>query len=141
MKKLILLFLVLSSIACASRRYVDTGRKKDFNPNWVYKVYKIDSIGLWNLIYVKHQKNRYKIVSRKEFVAEGMKIKKHKCYNLKLHSIIYGGMVGSGVNCFGLDSTTTAICLERNEGIFDLLRAESLKGLYLIESDSNRGSQ
>jgi len=117
--------------------YLDTGRKKDYDPSWVYKVYKIDSIGSWNLIYVKHKGHRYKIVAHKEIGAEGIKIKKHRSYPLKLHSIIYGEMFAYGVRCFNFDNTATVICLERNKDIFDLLRAENLKGLYLIESDSN----
>ena len=118
--------------------YLDTGRKKDYDPTWVCKVYKIDSIGLWNLIYVKHEGYRYKILSYKEIGTEGIKIRKHKRYNLRLHSMIYGPMFAYGVKCFNFDNTTNVICLERNKGIFDLLRAENLHGLYLIRSDSSR---
>ncbi|PSL25865.1 hypothetical protein [Chitinophaga ginsengisoli] len=134
MKRLILASLVLTLItSCASRSYLDTGRKKDYDPTWVYKVYKIDSIGSWNLIYVKHEAYRYKILSHKEIDAEGMKIGKHEKYNLKLHSMIYGAMFAYGVKCFNFDNTADVICLERNKGIFDLLYAENLKGLYLVE--------
>ena len=138
MEKLILASLVLTLVtSCASRMYLDTGRKKDYDPTWVYKVYKIDSIGPWNLIYVKHDGYLYKILSHKEIGVEGIKIRRHKRYNLILHSRIYGPRAGSGVSCFNFDNTATVICLERNKGIFDSLRAENLKGLYLVKSDSS----
>ncbi|PSL25868.1 hypothetical protein CLV42_11273 [Chitinophaga ginsengisoli] len=133
-KELVLVLLVLTLItSCASRTYLDTGREKDYDPTWVYKVYKVDSIGSWNLIYVKHEGCRYKILSHKEIAGGGIMIRKHGRYNLILHSRIYGPRAGSGVSCFNLDNTSTVVCLERNKGIFDLLYAENLKGLYLIE--------
>ncbi len=135
-KIITLVAIVFTMTACSSKVYVDPGREVDLNPEWVYKVYKIDSTSLWNIIYVKHDNTRYKVISQKQIVSDGKKIRKNRKYNLRLHSVVYGGFVVSGVNCISLDTTGESICLEREKGVYNLLIAENLSGLYLVKVDS-----
>jgi hypothetical protein len=130
------LLILLCLLSCKTPEFIYPDRQKDLDASWVYKVIRIDSINSWNLIYVQRGKCRYKIISAKDIVGSGTKIRKNRSYNFKLHSHIYGAMVASGVSCFAYD-TATSICFEFNKGIYDLLYSDNIRGLYLIKSDSS----
>ncbi|MBW8684703.1 hypothetical protein [Chitinophaga rhizophila] len=103
----------------------------------VYKVYKIDSINNYYLVYAKSIALKYMIVS----VKANAKNKHEKIliggeYRFRLHSRFeqlneFGDpLLRTQVNCYFYDDST-AICLERKDSIYDLYRANNLKGLYI----------
>lgn len=105
-----------------------------------YKVYKIDSINTYYLIYAKRRDTLYKIVSKKEAAIYLDKIKINMSYEFKLHSSLLNRKIGNTtilpqnsllVNCFSYDDKTQ-ICLE-GDSIRDLYHADNIKGLYFIE--------
>jgi hypothetical protein len=107
-----------------------------------YDIYKIDSINNYYLIYAKNKTTHYKIISRKETVANTTKIKVGKRYEFKLHSMWEQDSFINGVSislrntphvtCLGFDSITN-ICIERPL-INDLHYTDDLKGLYLVQT-------
>ena len=109
-----------------------------------YKVYKIDSINNWYLIYARKGDSLYKIVSEKRVYENCNKIQINKAYNFILHSRIYPDQLGGItintirhdlVTCFSYDDSTI-ICLER-DSINDLHYASNLKGLC-VETQSHQ---
>jgi len=106
-----------------------------------YRVYKIDSINNYYLIYAKANHTLYKIVSKKEPTASSCKIKTGEKYKFKLHSIWNQDLFINGVNvspritphitCLGFDSITS-ICIERPL-INDLHYADNIRGLFYIK--------
>lgn len=107
----------------------------------LYRIYKIDSINDYYLIYAKRGDSLFKIVSKRELVGKQQEIKVNKSYPLKLHSRRENLPTISGVKlepmnyldveCFGYDKNTT-ICIER-DSINDLHYAENIKGKYFIK--------
>ena len=102
-----------------------------------YKIYKIDSINTYYLIYARKEDSLYKIVSKKTGIENCNRIEVGKYYDFHLHSSIYGRTIAGKtilpqntllVNCFSFDDSTN-ICLER-DSINDLLYADNVKGLY-----------
>ena len=101
------------------------------------KIWKIDSINRYYLIYGKKGNSLFKIVSRKDERASGQHIHLDKKYNFSLESIWRSKILIDGVtvspssiysvNCLGFDSATY-ICLER-DSIVDLYHADNVKGL------------
>jgi hypothetical protein len=123
-------------IACSSSKIDSASTEKN---TVVYKVYKIDSINSYYLIYSKKGDSLYKIVSKKEDVIGFEKIKVNKNYEFELHSSLLNRQIGNTtispqnsllVNCFSYDDTTK-ICLER-DSIRDLYHADNIKGIYFI---------
>jgi len=105
-----------------------------------YRVYKIDSINTWYLIYARKGDSLYKIVSKKMEVRGCNRIEVDKQYEFLLHSRIYGYTIAGKtilpqntllVNCFSFDDSTN-ICLER-DSINDLHYADNIKGLCFIK--------
>lgn len=101
-----------------------------------FRVYKIDSINSYYLIYAKKGVSIYKIVSKKVRVTKCDKININSNYGFKLHSSLHDRQIGAMkflaqnsllVNCFYYDKLTS-ICLE-GDSIRDLYSAENLKGL------------
>lgn len=100
--------------------------------NAVYKIYKIDSINAWYVIYARNGSYRYKIISRKCLPLQGVKIEKNKSYNLRLISTRHYPNAPSNpldIPCFVLDENTP-ICLEPRKEIYDVHYTKDLKGLY-----------
>jgi hypothetical protein len=105
-----------------------------------YKVYKIDSINNWYLIYARKGDSLYKIVSKKMSIENCNRIRIHKSYEFRCHSCIYGDKIAEKtilpqytllVTCFSFDDSTN-ICLER-DSINDLHYADNIKGLCFIK--------
>jgi hypothetical protein len=105
-----------------------------------YRVYRIDSINTWYLIYARKGDSLYKIVSKKIEIEGCHKIEVGNHYDFHLHSRIYGYTIAGKkilpqntllVNCFSFDDSTN-ICLER-DSINDLHYADNIKGLCFIE--------
>lgn len=103
----------------------------------VYKVYKIDSINNYYLVYAKRAAMKYKIVSVKAKAKNRYaKIVIGGDYKFRLHSRFehlnkFGDpLLRTQVNCYFYDDST-AICLERKDSIYDLYQANNLRGLYI----------
>ncbi len=105
-----------------------------------YRVYKIDSINSFYLIYAKGRDSLFKIVSKKESDIIGNKIEVDKAYSFKLHSSLTDFRIGNvlisprnlEVNCFSYYDETQ-ICYE-GDSIRDLFHADNLRGLYFIKT-------
>jgi hypothetical protein len=106
----------------------------------LYKVYKLDSINSYYLIYTKRNDSFFKIVSKKEVSPTCYNIKLNAEYSFILSSIWRSKFQLNGkevslpvspiINCMGFDDSTT-ICLER-DSINDLYYADNIKGLCFI---------
>jgi len=107
----------------------------------LYKIYKIDSLNNYYLIYAKRKDTLYKIVSKKETALNSIKISYGGEYGLILSSIWNKSIMIGGVNvspsmtpnvtCLSFDDSTK-ICIER-DSINDLHHAENLRGLFLVK--------
>lgn|GEM_PF-1344359 len=133
----ILLFIIL--LGCSYSNLTHSGVTRSLvkkNITTSYKVYKIDSINSFYLIYAKRNDSLYKIVSKKATIISCNKIEKDGEYDFNLHSRLSDRRIGNKeilpqnsllVNCFSYDDSTT-ICLER-DSINDLFYADNVKGL------------
>ena len=103
------------------------------------RVYKIDSVNNFYLIYAKNTKSFFKIISEKKTIDNCRNIYIKGKYNFSLTSIWNYKMFINGVNvspstnllvnCLAFDSVTY-ICLER-DSINDLYHANNIEGLCL----------
>lgn len=100
-----------------------------------YRVYKIDSINNYYLIYAKKEKQKYKIISEKVGIEShvGELIQSKSCYKFNLEDIRDSSPVGYNliITRFGFEDGTS-IGIEANE-ILTLHTCDDLKGLYFIE--------
>jgi hypothetical protein len=128
--KVILIIAVVAIMSCTQM-----GGKYS-NEDLTYRVYKIDSINNYYLIYASKNDSLYKIVSKKETMKNCNRIQKNGEYDFKLHSTLSNRHIGNmdisakslpHVNCFYYDEQTY-ICLER-DSINDLFHADNIKGL------------
>lgn len=137
-KECVLLSIIL--LSCSYSKNIQSNKIAAVNTDsTLYKVYKIDSLNNYYLIYAKKQNNLYKIVSKKEVLLGNDKVKVGGKYDLKLSSIWTAKIMVGGVNaspsitphvtCLSFDDSTR-ICIER-DSINDLHQAENLRGLYL----------
>ncbi|TKC60165.1 hypothetical protein FBD94_14725 [Pedobacter hiemivivus] len=142
--KYILLLITLVFIACVSSKLTQSANinadEKLSNGLYNYKVYKIDSINTYYLIYAKKGDSLYKIVSKKTLNKNCEKIQRNISYAFKLRSGLtdfhIGGVLVSSkqlphVNCYTYDDSTK-ICLER-DSINDLYHADNIQGLCYIK--------
>jgi len=139
--------LILVFIACfqlnGTQTKVDLRKSTTFKRTSLdYKVYKIDSIDNYYLIYAKKSKTLYKIVSHKLSVVNGNRIKLNTIYAFKLHSSLHDprnrfnlNMSQEEVTCFGYPDSTV-ICLE-GDSIKDLYYADNIKGLCFIKANKS----
>ena len=104
-----------------------------------YKITKIDSINDWYVIYAKRGKNVYKIVSKKEKnCSDSLKIKVGNAYKfhlisrkhnpLKIGNIVVKPQNSLDIQCYSYDKDTE-ICIEIENGIYDLYNTDNLIGL------------
>ena len=120
-------------IVCFNLKCIDSHSTQ--NANTSYRVYKIDSINNFYLIYANKEGIKYKIVSEKRYCESSDKILKDGYYEFDLSSIIYNskelpihpGAVGS----IKVDSITT-IFLE--DSINDIFSAKNIKRLCFLKS-------
>lgn len=93
-----------------------------------FKVYKIDSITNFYLVYVTRATKRFKIISKKNPQdCDAIDIGKYYYFDM----IYMFGQIAGGVfkpTCVGVDNKTN-ICLE--DSITDLCFARNLKGLCI----------
>lgn len=142
-------FLIIICLIASSCFHLKGIHKEEMKPKRIshdvrnftsYKVYKIDSINNFYLIYVRRNDSLYKIVSKKEDVENCNRIQNNNTYDFILHARSENRTIDGVkilpqnsllVNCFTY-STSTTICLER-DSINDLHYADNLKGLCLIK--------
>ncbi|WCT13636.1 hypothetical protein [Mucilaginibacter jinjuensis] len=138
--KYTLILISIALVACASSKREGVKHPAK-NVATSYKVYKIDSINTYYLIYARGHDTLFKIVSKKNSVKSHYKIKVNTSYEFKLHSSLLNRHIGAKillpqnsllVNCFSYDDKTQ-ICLE-GDSIRDLYYAENIKGLYFIKT-------
>jgi hypothetical protein len=134
-----LLFSIKNSQTCQiDKNSLDYSKSKLIEIKPLYKVYKIDSINSWYLIYAKKIDSVYKIVSRKEIVMNCSKIQINKEYHFKLISWFPSNQKGLDISFksiphlagYGFDDSTT-ITLEK-DSINDLMYAENVRGLCFM---------
>jgi hypothetical protein len=140
----ILILICLLFGSCTSAKV----NRRKYNPSSTsfkqainLRVYKIDSINDYYLIYGRKNKSLFKIVSKKEANSECRNVHLNGNYKFLLTSIWYSQLSINGVNVspssmlevnrLALDSSTY-ICLER-DSINDLYHADNIKGLCLDE--------
>lgn len=135
--KTIFSIIIIALIACSQS---NTGHSSEKMATSSYKVYKIDSINNYYLIYASRKDSLYKIVSKKETVQNCNRIMKNDEYEFKLHSVLTNRRIGGKeilpqnsllVNCFFYDDSTS-ICLE-GDSIRDLHYADNIKSLCFKE--------
>lgn len=142
--KLISITLLLN-YACNSKMYYRSEiytQQHLYNWDSYFKVYKIDSINTYYLIYAKNKSELYKIVSKKEVTQNCNQIQVNHLYSFNLESIwrkqILMGKINVSpsenphINCLYFDDSTL-ICVER-DSINDLYKAKNLNGLCLINN-------
>lgn len=132
MKYLIATFLALTIFSCSNAKKIS--KENDT----LYKVKKIEKINSWYVIYVIRQDTLSKIISKSDTIigkncsvievgkSYRFTLKSHKenaptINNVKLDPVGY-------VGCYQFDSETS-ICLEPENGIFDLFITANLKGM------------
>jgi len=93
----------------------------------MYKVRKIKDIGKFYVIYAIKDDTTYKIISKKEKIDYGIRVRKNESYPFKV-SIIKSLSSGE-VDCFSFDENTTT-CKDDNA---ELALSSNLKGLCIIE--------
>jgi hypothetical protein len=106
-----------------------------------YTVIQIDSTNDWHIIYANKNDSIFKIISKKNKMDDCNEISIGKSYDFILHSrrenppkignIIILPQNNLDVNCFSFDDDTY-ICVEPDNGIYDLYFCENLTGLCII---------
>lgn len=106
-----------------------------------YKVYKIDSINNYYLIYLNDKQYNYKVVSEKaDNINCREKIKVNRKYRLELVSItrsMLGDHFLSYHHLGGITLGNTLIRIERENSIIDLYYAKNIKGLCIVDECVN----
>lgn len=137
MKVTLFLCMIFLCFSCASIKKIE---QKD-STSQGYLITEIKTINSWYIIYAEKQDTCYKIIVKKDKKENNdcKKIIIGNCYNLKLHAISENvpkirGVKISPVNyldmtCHAYDEETE-ICIEPENGIFDLYYTEDLSGLY-----------
>ncbi|WP_277017292.1 hypothetical protein [Flavobacterium lindanitolerans] len=132
MKNLLIILTLLFIASCGTNKKITKQEQQ-------YRVYKLDSINSYYLIYATLNDSIFKIVSKKDYITDCKKIKIGSNYFFKLKSMrenapTIGNLKISPINhidikCFQFDENTQ-ICKE--EGVYDLYFADNLKGLCFI---------
>lgn len=140
MKNILLSTLLLLFISCGKAIVYGTVKNDKLN---LYRVYKIETINDYYIIYASKKDSLYKIVSKKENKPSNWtKIKLNHFYNFNLHSRRENAPIIVGIklqpmnyliiNCYTYEKDTE-ICIDTQNGIFDLYYADNIKGNYYIK--------
>ena len=104
-----------------------------------YKVYKIKSVENYYLIYAKKNDSLYKIISKKESIANCNEIKKNGIYDFKLQAILKNRFKNTkfpkpmndlDITCFTFEG---GIKICREEGMDELYYADNIKGSCFLK--------
>jgi hypothetical protein len=129
-----ILFFIILFGGCTRKSTLKNNSIKNTD---LYTINKITSINNYFIIYAERNDSLFKIVSTKENVPNGENIHKNSSYALNLISILKNRQI-NGINimysvhvtCFAFDNKTN-ICIEPKKGIYDLYRADNLRGLCI----------
>ena len=141
-KYLFLLLFTCFLCLCACSRHTINCAEKTPDSN-SYKVVDIKKENRWYFIYLERNDSLFKVVSYEPYEITTFKlyrkIEKNKRYNLHLNSykkdlVVDGEYIlraefSGGIK---LDSNTT-VCLEPENGIWDLYQADELVGLFYLK--------
>jgi len=142
------MFIILLSLIYNIQSKISSAYPKIDVVKPLYKVYKIDSINNFYIIYAKRERVIYKIVSKKWPLNNCKPIVINIEYAFKLKSrnqtrllsgINLSAEALDRINCFYYDDTTF-ICLER-DSINDLHSAQNLRGLCFLGCDTTAQKQ
>lgn len=109
-----------------------------------YYVYRIDSLNSFYLIYAQLNGKSYKIISQKEAFPYGESIIVGSTYSLNLISVVeqlasgadksttFNGFGMNNIKCLDYDKGTS-ICIEEENGIYDLHAALNIRGLLVVD--------
>lgn len=107
-----------------------------------YRVYKIDSINTYYVIYATHANAKFKIISKKDYKKCSNKIQVDGQYAFHLHSLwttpeyINGQDVSlqntPHITCMTFDDSTK-ICIDRDSLIYDLFTCDNINGLCFLK--------
>ncbi|MGN7784739.1 hypothetical protein ACTJIJ_09440 [Niabella sp. 22666] len=138
MKSILLIAAIAALFSCYSLK---KGKLKSYEGSLDgYKVYKVDSINAYYLIYAIKDGSRYKIVSKKNHNNCKEKIEINKVYLFDLQPTLENRKIAGDtllsqntllVNCFSYDDTTQ-ICFEDNM-LRELYNAKNVKGICFIK--------
>ena len=141
-KYLIVIILTGFVYLCScSKHTFDVREKTAIDPS--YEVTKIKKVNSWYFIYFQRNDSIFKTVSHEPADKAPFKgyheIRKHNRYNLLLLNFKdYEIFEGENVwplgysGCLDLDSIT-AVCMEPENGIWDLYFTHDLEGLYYLK--------
>src|SRR5436189_6339627 len=125
-----LFFWAFLNLSCSDNHHSDS--YKNTND---YKVYKIDSIKNYYLIYALKKNVRFKIISSKEFNENCKEIKQESYYDFRLTSLLHSfgveEIAPGSAGCVYVDSVTK-ICIE--DSIYDLYSGDNIKGLCFTQN-------
>jgi len=136
------LIIILALVSCFNQKKYHNKSKDYLTDLDLYKVYKIDSIKNFYLIYAKRKDIPYKIVSEKTHVDNCEPIRVNEKYPFILHSRLSSRKIGNtkimpgNVDCFYYGDSTF-ICLE--DAIYDLHSADNIKGLCFLKDYKQTG--
>lgn len=134
MRNLISIILILSTIACSSKKVENKQHHKS------YIIIKIDSVDNYYIIYGKSGNENYKLVSEKTnskcdniIVGEKYILNTESIFTMKIKVNDSVKEITNHVNikCMTLHGTT--FCKEYENGIYDVLKSENLEGLCYKE--------
>ena len=137
----IILFIGFSFSSYTKINVVDKRTQPYERQDITFKIYQIDSINNYYIVYAKRHDSLYKIVAQKTTNSNCSKIEIGKNYRMTLYSIWTKPLIINGVDvslsstphvtCLGFDDSTS-ICIDRANGIFDLFTCRNLNGLCYL---------
>lgn len=135
MKKAITLLLSITVLflSCKSLKNEHASKEDD-----LYKVFKLDSINDWYLIYALRKDTVYKIVSHKENNQDCELIRVGSKYKLSLKSMTEVAPVINGVKMVPMNYLDISHMFDENtairvdNGSYDLYFTDNIKGLCFV---------
>jgi hypothetical protein len=135
------IFVIITSIvmfSCNDEIYSPLVKTNNNYEKHSYRVYKIDSIGNYYLLYLNRGERNYKVVSEKtDNISCKKRIKVNRKYELELGSIwdmFFGTDFASGHKIGGIEFPgKTVIYVERENSILILHYAKNIKGLCIVK--------
>lgn len=134
------ILITISVLFISFSTIIPNNKYLTFQNSKKYRVYKIDSINDFYVIYAKKEKTIYKIISKKDNLISKNKIRINKYYKFNLRSmlivngksIIPANQINE-ISGWRVDKNTT-INFE-GDSIRDLYIGNNIKGLYFFKKN------
>lgn len=150
MKNFYIGLLILGVISCKStkQQQTESSPEIDFSTSITGKVYKIDSLANYYLVYVSDEKSSYKIISEKGNSTSCKKIIRDSIYDFKIKQLTSDSPPSKGssdiptpINHLDIAKCVqfrgnTEICTE--PGINHLYSASNLTGLCIVKKSKSK---